>query len=62
MRQLECLPAATVAEPINLQYEHVVSLYVLPGVSGPLASHLFFQPKAMAACLLVLTCSLRWPI
>lgn len=62
MRQLTCLPAATVGEPINLQYEHVVSLSALPGVSGPLASHLVFLPKAMAACLLVLTCSSRRPI
>lgn len=46
MRRLNCLPAATVGEPINLQYEHVVSLSALPGVSGPLASLLFFSAKS----------------
>lgn len=46
MRQLNCPAAATVGEPINLQYEHVVSLSALPGVSGPLASHLFFSAKS----------------
>lgn len=51
MRLFDSFPAVGQSKPTNLQYEHVVSLPLLPGAFGPLASHLFFHPTAMPARL-----------